>query len=223
MKSNGLLIKDEVPQPLTEKELIAYFKRMRLGDQTARNEIINHNIRIVTGIVSEKYRNTLYESEELAAVGMVGLIKSVDTFDIDRKVNFVTYAYPLINREILMYIGKNKRYTASTVSIDYSYDDELTIGDTIIDPVTDLEFEYENKELYKEVRKIVSQLPEIDKMIITKYFGFKNNQSVTQQEIASELNTTQANISRNISRILQKIKIELKRLELMETTGTSRR
>ena len=70
-------------QPLTAREEREYLERYKEGDQDARNVLINRNMRLVAHVV-KKYQGSDYETEDLLSVGTIGLIKAVNTFDLDK-------------------------------------------------------------------------------------------------------------------------------------------
>ena len=98
-----------LPYPLSKEELYQCFQKYYSGDKEAKEKIIKSNIRLVIH-QALKFYNTPYEQEELISVGLIGLLKSVDTFDETRGVSFVTYASHCINNEILMFIRVNKKH-----------------------------------------------------------------------------------------------------------------
>lgn len=109
MKYKNPFIKSDLSQPFSEEELNIYFRNMKNGDLNARNAIIEHNIKLVINIVIKNFYNTPYEINELVSVGLIGLIKSVDTFDINKNVKFITYSVTCIKNEILEFLRKNKK------------------------------------------------------------------------------------------------------------------
>ena len=110
MNSNDLFIEDKLPEPLNSKELNFYFEKMHAGDTKARKVIIEHNIKLVLFQVEKFFNHTPYEPQELVSVGIFGLIKSVDTFDTSKKIQFSSYASKCIHNEILMFIRKCKKH-----------------------------------------------------------------------------------------------------------------
>lgn len=71
------------PKPLSHGEEKLYLKRCKEGDQTARNMLIEHNMRLVAHVV-KKYQCQDYDTEDLLSAGTIGLIKAVNTFDVDK-------------------------------------------------------------------------------------------------------------------------------------------
>lgn len=180
-----------MPKPLKKEEIYDYFEKMKNGDMAARDKIINHNIRLVINEVIKKFSNSPYDLKELVSIGLIGLIKSVDTFDITKELQFSTYSTRCINNEILMFMRKSKKYINDTSLNQAIGTDkegkELKLEDTLSDINSDFALEYEDNETYKVIRNVVNNLPDRNKNIIIKHFGFKNNNPMTQREIADEL------------------------------------
>ncbi|HET7522431.1 MAG TPA: RNA polymerase sporulation sigma factor SigF [Bacillales bacterium] len=93
-EKNGFLKDEEV------KELIRLSQE---GDQEARNMITEKNMRLVWSIV-QRFLNRGYEADDLFQIGCIGLLKSVDKFDLSYDVKFSTYAVPMIIGEIQRFI-----------------------------------------------------------------------------------------------------------------------
>ena len=102
---------------LTNDEMITLFKEYQKGNQEAKEEIINGNLKLVLSIIN-KYNNGKHDMNDLFQIGCVGLIKAVDNFSLEYNVQFSTYAVPLI-------IGEVKRFIrdSSTVRISRSIRD----------------------------------------------------------------------------------------------------
>lgn len=81
--------------------------------------------------------------------------------------------------------------------------EECKIEDTLFDMHADFVTEYENKEIYAIIRKIVNELSGIDKQVVMKYFGFNVQNPMTQEEIAKEIGISQAQVSRKIKKLLK--------------------
>lgn len=85
------------PKPLSKKEEEECFRRMAEGDKSARNKLIEHNLRLVAHIV-KKYVSAVPEQDELISIGTIGLIKAVSTFDYKNGAKFATYASRCIEK-----------------------------------------------------------------------------------------------------------------------------
>lgn len=88
------------PKPLTAKEEKECLERCRKGDASARDELIEKNLRLVAYIV-KKYAGIGKDSEDLISIGTIGLIKAIDSFDIDKGIRLATYASRCIDNAIL--------------------------------------------------------------------------------------------------------------------------
>ena len=216
----------QLPEALDKEEIIECFCKMKNGDIEARQKLIVHNIRLVINIAIKFCTCTKYEMNELVSVGIIGLIKSVDTFNLEKSDKFVAYASVCISNEILMLLRKEKHYTSLKHIEDYitlnDDDDSLTIGETLYDEDYDLTEEYETKESYKIVRKVVDSLQEPYKEIIKMYFGFYNNKVYNQVEIARKFNLSQSCICKTIQRILRIINKELIKEGIVEKNITKK-
>lgn len=199
-----------LPKPLSKGEVYECFKKFKQGDLSAREQIIKCNIRLVISEVSKKFTNIGYEEEELLSIGLIGLIKSVDTFDIDKNFEFATYATRCIDNEILMFMRKGKKYINDRSLNDIirlnDSSNSLELEDLISDSSIDIELDHEKKETLAILRYIMADLPPREKMIIMLHFGFIDDKLYTQREIAKKLNISQPQISRLIKKTLNTIK-----------------
>ncbi len=159
MKFNDLFIDSNLPKPLENEELYINYTKMKNGDIEARKNIIIHNIRLVKSEVLKRFSNCLYDLNELISIGLIGLIKSVDTFDITKKLQFSTYATKCIDNEIRMFMRKSDNYNyVNHVSLNQPIKidkdgRELFVEDTLEDYNSDFVTEYENNEVYKKYCK----------------------------------------------------------------------
>ena len=96
------------PKPMTAQEELECISRYRAGDIEAKNLLIEKNLRLVAHIV-KKYTVSGRDQEELISVGIVGLVKAVNTFDADKGHKLVTYAARCIENEILMLLRSERR------------------------------------------------------------------------------------------------------------------
>ncbi|WP_167262452.1 RNA polymerase sporulation sigma factor SigF [Alkalibacillus almallahensis] len=93
----------QASQALSHEELISLIQKSQQGDTEARDKIIERNTRLVWSVV-QRFINRGYETDDLFQIGCVGLIKSIDKFDISYEVRFSTYAVPMIIGEIQRFI-----------------------------------------------------------------------------------------------------------------------
>lgn len=203
---------DKLPEILTDAEIRECFEKYQLGYVSAKNVISEHNLRLLL-FVAKRFRNTGYDFEELVSVGAIGLLKSIDTFNLSKGRKFSTYATRCIENEILMFLRVNQKhkYNKSFDEIISSDQDgsELKIEDILNDNSSNFVLDYEDAEMYRIVREIVEKLPDREKEIIMLHFGFYDGRIYTQQQIKKKLNISQAQVSRLEKKILEKIKRKL--------------
>ena len=198
---------DKLPEPLSKEEEI---KLVSDGSKDSKNKLIEHNLRLVV-FLAKKYENTGVDLEDLVSIGTIGLIKGVDTYNLDKNIKLATYASRCIDNEILMFLRKNKKRRGEiSLEDSLSFDaegNELRLEDilgTDSDIVTkDLEHEVEKRLLYEEVDK----LPERDKEIMTLRYGLYNTKELTQKEVAEKLGISQSYISRIEKKVIGRLKV----------------
>ena len=105
---------------LKEKEKTELLKRVRQGDQQAREELISGNLRLVLSVV-QKFANRGENLDDLFQVGCIGLIKAIDHFDPEQGVRFSTYGVPMIVGEIRRYLRDNSAIRVSRSMRDTAY------------------------------------------------------------------------------------------------------
>jgi RNA polymerase sporulation-specific sigma factor len=88
---------------LSDVEVNQYIKLAQQGDEKARERLVNCNLRLVFTMI-QRFQNRGYETEDLFQIGVIGLIKAIDKFDLQYEVKFSTYAVPMIMGEIRRYI-----------------------------------------------------------------------------------------------------------------------
>ncbi len=197
---------------IKEDELKENFKKLKKGDLKARDIIIKSNIRLVRHI-AKQYSTEGYDFEDLVSIGIIGLIKAVDTFDIEKQIRFSTYSSRCISNEILMGIRKNNTNNIQKVNIEDTLScdfegNELKYLDILEDKNSDFVTKIIDNYLSKELLNIIDSLSEKEKELVMLYFGFDGNR-YKQKEIAHMLGISQSYISRMISNILKKIKIRI--------------
>ena len=197
------------PDPLSKEEEDECVKKAKLGDQEARNKLIEHNLRLVV-FLAKKYENTGVDLEDLVSIGTIGLIKGVNTYKLDKNIKLATYASRCIDNEILMFLRKNKRRKGEISFEDsLSYDaegNELHLEDilgTENDIVTKGIEESDDKKILQEE---ISKLNERDKKIMTLRYGLFNHKEMTQKDVAKVLGISQSYISRIEKKVIKKLK-----------------
>lgn len=105
---------------LSNEEMIELFKRYQQGDESAKQELINGNLKLILSIL-RKYTNRTDNMDDLFQVGCIGLIKSIDNFDLSQGVKFSTYAVPMIIGEVKRYLRDNSSVRVSRSVKDIAY------------------------------------------------------------------------------------------------------
>ena len=96
------------PDPLEKEEEEKLIALMLKGDQNARNKLIEHNLRLVAHIV-KKYEHTKDDADDLISIGVIGLIKGVDSYSYKHGTRITTYCARCIENEILMFFRNSKK------------------------------------------------------------------------------------------------------------------
>ena len=180
-----------LPPPLPEEEEREYIKQLSNEDNLeARQVLVERNLRLVV-YIAKKFENTGIGIEDLISIGTIGLAKSVNTFNSEKKIKLATYASRCIENEILMYLRRANKIKGE-VSIDEPLNkdcdgNELLLSDILgTDPdITsrNIEDEVERKLLKSSISKLNSR----EKDIMEMRFGFKTGDEKTQKEVADEL------------------------------------
>jgi RNA polymerase sporulation-specific sigma factor len=203
---------EALPTPLDSETELEYIEKAEQGDESAKNKLIEHNLRLVV-YIGKKFENTNVDLEDLISIGAIGLIKAVNSFKLEKNIKLATYASRCIENEILMHLRKTSRLKAE-VSLDEPLTvdgdgNELVLADILsvdTDTVTSgLEKSTEKELLWNSIKKLNSKEREI--MILR--FGLNNSEEKTQKEVADMLGISQSYISRIEKKIVGKLKKEL--------------
>ncbi len=198
------------PLPLSESEEKNYVQQMESGDLTARNILIERNLRLVA-YIARKYNSPNTDTDDLISIGSIGLIKAVNTYTSQKSTRLATYAARCIENEILMSIRASKK-TKQEVSISLPIGtdkdgNEISLNDILgTDPdeiANDLNLKLQTHQLYKVIQ---TSLSEREKKIICYRYGLFGTESKTQKEIAGELNISRSYVSRIEKKALEKLK-----------------
>ncbi len=197
------------PSPLTPDEERECFLKMKNGDVLAREELIKRNMRLVAHIVKKYYTN-YKDQEDLISIGTIGLIKAIDSYNIENGTRFATYAGKCLQNEILMYFRAQKKISCEssindTIELDrdgnpLTYIDIISVDDTIIDEI-DIKSKREMI-LWALDHKLNSR----EKKIVTLRYGLANNRPITQREVATKLGISRSYVSRIEKSALEKLK-----------------
>lgn len=194
------------PKPLSAKEEKIYLLKARDGDINARNKLVEHNLRLVAHII-KKYYSTQSDHEDLVSIGTIGLIKAINTFDVDKNIRLSSYASRCIENEILMYFRNNKKSSqdislSETIDIDKD-GNPLTLIDVLsseYDYIDDLDLKLKSQKLNEYINEA---LDEREKKVIILRYGLNGENPLTQREVASKLGISRSYISRIEKKALQ--------------------
>ena len=195
----GIGTPQSFPSNLPPEEERACFVKMRQGDEESRQKLILHNLRLVAHIV-RKYYATSKNQDDLVSIGTIGLVKAVDSFNIENGARFATYASKCIQNEILMHFRAQKKLSAE-VSLNETIDidkdgNPLTYID-VISCEESLTGEVERKlSAEKALNYVNTILDERERQIIILRYGLGNNAALTQREVAQKLGISRSYVSR---------------------------
>ena len=200
---------ETLPPPLTKSEEAEIMQRITDGDNSAREELITHNLRLVV-YIAKKYDSPSASAEDLISIGTIGLIKAVKTFSPEKNIKLATYASRCIENEILMFF-RNQKKTAQDVFISDPIDTDkdgntLTLIDVIADK-SDIADEIDTKIKVEKLRVILPVcLTERERLIIEMRYGLCDREELTQREIAKKLNISRSYVSRIEKSALEKLR-----------------
>lgn len=204
--------------PLTKEDEEKLCLQMEQGDETARQKLIEHNMRLVAHIV-KKYSST-YEADDLISVGCVGLIKAINSFRLEKGATLSTYASRCIENEILMLMRSNKKHQAvesldESVGLDKDGSD-VTLLETIPEDNPNKLFDMTyNGILMEQINEIMlNSLNEREYYIIVSRYGLNGQPAYTQREVAKKLNISRSYISRIEKKALDILKKEIEKRQL---------
>ncbi len=198
------------PQPLNEEEEAHYLVLFENGDPTAKNILVEHNLRLVAHIV-KKYNTAGCSPDDLISIGTIGLIKAVNTYNRRKEVRLATYAAKCIENEILMHLRMSKKCKVEVSLNDpigtdkdgneISFNDIL--GSDVDDIIEGLDTKIKVKKLYKAIRELLS---EREQTVIVKRFGLDGGPCRTQREVAKHLCISRSYVSRIEKKAIMKLK-----------------
>ena len=176
----------------------------------ARNLLVEHNLRLVAHIV-KKYHNLDREKEDMISIGVIGLIKAINTYDISKGHRLVTYAARCIENELLMMLRQEKKTSKNTslyepIGIDKE-GNEINLLDVIesapVDIVEDCYIRENTDYLLRSLKKVLSDK---EYQVICCRYGLFGMEEETQREIARKLCISRSYVSRIEKTALQKLR-----------------
>lgn len=209
---------DILPSPLNAEEELVALTELSQGSLTARDQLIEHNLRLVV-YVAKKYDNANNGGiEDLISIGTIGLIKAVNTFKMDKNIKLATYATRCIENEILMFLRKNNRIRLE-ISLDeplnVDYDgNELLLSDIVGTDVDIVNKEIEGNEQREQLYEAIDELNERERKILLMRYGLTGQNELTQKDVADLLGISQSYISRLEKKVIKKLRNKLNKTQV---------
>lgn len=197
------------PKPLSKKEEEEYLIRCANGDNKARNKLVEHNLRLVAHII-KKYYHCTADTDDLVSIGTIGLIKAINTYNIEKKIKLSSYASRCIENEILMHF-RNCKKTSLDISLNEAIDtdkdgnpltlmDIMSVDDDILEK---LDTKMNLEKLYGYMDEVLSDR---EKEILIMRFGLKDSAPLTQREIAKSMKISRSYVSRIEKKALSQLR-----------------
>lgn len=209
---------DDLPASLSNEENKELFLKNPKENAEVRNKLITGNLRFVMFIINRYYSN-YNDKKELFSEGVIGLIKAVDKFDVNRNIQFSSYSSRVIMNDINKYFNKIKNSTDETSLselVSNDLDNDLTLMDVIVDD-NDFVDNILRKEYYKNMNEVIEKLTEDEKKLLYLYFYERK----TQTEVSQILGITQSYASKKIIKVLKKARNIASNYEFQEEIDNS--
>lgn len=206
---------DVLPPPLAPEEERILLEQLALNNEDAKTILIERNLRLVV-YIAKKFENAGVNVEDLISIGAIGLIKAVNTFNLDKNIKLATYASRCIENEILMYLRRSSR-TKSEVSFDEPLNidwdgNELLLSD-ILGTENDIVYNHIEEEVNRNLLVYaLKKLSTREKQIMEMRFGLVSGREMTQKEVADKMGISQSYISRLEKKIIGRLRKEIKKL-----------
>ena len=204
-----------LPPPLSKEQESEAMDRLKSGDESVRQELIVHNLRLVV-YIARKFDVAGAGIEDIISIGTIGLIKAVKTFSPEKNIKLATYASRCIENEILMYIRKTSQIKGE-LSLDEPLNtdwdgNELLLSDVLGSDPDTVGLNVEKDDECKMLKAVLEKLPSRDKKIMYMRFGLDGQEEHTQKQVADMLDISQSYISRLEKKIILSLKKELQNI-----------
>lgn len=204
---------DNLPAPLPKEEESVLL--CNIQNERNRNILIEHNLRLVV-YIAKKFESTGINIEDLISIGTIGLIKAINTFKPDKNIKLATYASRCIENEILMHLRKVSTHR-NDISIDEPLNTDKDGNELLLSDILGSETDMIQKTLDEQTDKILlaqalNKLSTREKTIMQLRYGLKDDEELTQKEVADILGISQSYISRLEKRIISRLRTEISKL-----------
>lgn len=201
------------PKPLSAAQEASYLRQYQNGDLHARDILIERNLRLVAHIV-KKYMNSGKETEEMISVGIVGLVKAVNTYNFDKGSRLATYAARCIDNELLMLMRGDKKLSREVSLYDPIGTDkegnEINLLSIIEHDDEDIVEQLARKQSLKKLSKIIAGvLTPREYFVVIRRYGLYGHHESTQRELAEQLGISRSYVSRIEKKALEKLRLHL--------------
>ena len=201
------------PQPLSAAQETVYLRQYQNGDMHARDILIERNLRLVAHIV-KKYMNSGKETDEMISVGIVGLVKAVNTYNFEKGSRLATYAARCIDNELLMLMRGDRKLSREVSLYDPIGTDkegnEITLLSILEHEDEDIIDQLDKKQSLRELSNILSKvLTPREYFVVIRRYGLYAHHETTQRELAEQLNISRSYVSRIEKKALEKLRLQL--------------
>ena len=201
------------PQPLSAAQETVYLRQYQNGDMHARDILIERNLRLVAHIV-KKYMNSGKETDEMISVGIVGLVKAVNTYNFEKGSRLATYAARCIDNELLMLMRGDRKLSREVSLYDPIGTDkegnEITLLSILEQEDEDIIDQLDKKQSLRKLSKILSKvLTPREYFVVIRRYGLYSHHETTQRELAEQLNISRSYVSRIEKKALEKLRLQL--------------
>lgn len=202
-----------LPPPLEIVEEEKLLQKLMLEDKEAKQILVERNLRLVV-YIAKKFENTGIDFEDLISIGTIGLMKAINTFNLDKNIKLATYASRCIENEILMQLRRNTKIK-NEISIDEPLNKDGDGNELLLSDILGTENDITSKAIEDEVDMrllniAINKLDDREKYIMELRFGIGSSQKEkTQKEVADMLGISQSYISRLEKKIMNKMKKEI--------------
>lgn len=205
---------DILPPPLKGAQEQAALEALEQGDETAKQTLVEHNLRLVV-YIARRFESTGINIEDLISIGTIGLMKAIGTYRLEKKIKLATYASRCIENEILMYIRKTANQKAE-ISLDEPINMDGEGNELLLSDILGTDEDSISRPLEEDVDRIVLRqaletLPPREQEIVFLRYGLEGRKELTQKEVAQAMGISQSYISRLEKRILQRLRKEFLR------------
>lgn len=197
-------------QPLTKEMELYYLKRSKEGDLSARNLLVEYNLRLVAHII-KKYNNYERDTDDLLSIGTIGLIKAINTYDMTKGNRLVTYASRCIENELLMMLRQERKCSREFSLYEPIGTDkegnEINLLDIVEYEGTDIAEQVILKDNIKQLYEFIKiLLDERELQVLILRYGLYGHSPYTQREVADKLGISRSYVSRIEKKALTKLR-----------------